>query len=207
MKERPILFSGPMVKAILSGAKTQTRRIVKPQPERVDGTTTGWHWDRRGNGKGVLFHEPYSTLALDYCPYGEVGDVLWVRETWRLILSGTKQGEADYRADDPTAEGEGFITWKPSIFMPRKFSRLTLEITGVKVERLQDITEEDASAEGMGSVSCHDMGFVGGFHAFRKQYGDMTRRTIFRVLWDHINGEGAWDANPWVWCIAFRRGT
>lgn len=183
MADRPILFSWPMVRAILTGTKTQTRRVVKPAPD----------WKPVG------------------CPYGQPGDRLWVRETHYL------HGVWSVRKDDggkrrwtfhPSrdmgvqfTEPNGFIKgrsttvhgWyrRPSIHMPRWASRITLEVTGVRVERLQDISEADAIAEGVNN-SLH---LPGGRFA----------RENFAHLWWTINGDGSWEANPWVWVVEFRR--
>jgi hypothetical protein len=151
-KERPILFSGEMVKAILEGRKTQTRRVIKPQPGDKPSWAAygpysgpgGWHWIGENDSGQFADSWPQSPIA---CPYS-IGDRLWVKETWRPILSGIKQGGFDYKADDPSASGIGFIPWKSGRFMPRWASRITLEITAVRPERLQAISEEDAAAEG-----------------------------------------------------------
>lgn len=213
-KERPILFSSPMVLALLGERKTQTRRVVKWHPyhpgESVNfefsGMDLGYYftgvpssgWVLRTRGGGGCWNDRTKPA---HCPYGRVGDRLWVREAWRPILTGIKAGGIDYRADDPGASGEGFMPWKPSIHMPRAASRLTLEITGVRVERLQALCEEDAIAEGCGP------GFVPVPHP---EFSDMqtTRcvghRPMFARLWDEINGEGSWKLNPWVWVVGFR---
>lgn len=210
MKERPILFSAPMVRALLAGTKTQTRRVVKMKPhhqieERDDGTPWPWMHDGERNAD--------SWLA---CPYGQPGDRLWVRETWQGPLlqefeidanpdwhyashlhqyqnpehceyaadGGPKPEYTD--ADDVMRQG-----WRPSIHMPRWASRITLEITSVRVERLQDISEADAIAEGVRN-SLH---LPGGRFA----------RENFAHLWWTINGDGSWESNPWVWVIEFKR--
>jgi len=156
MKERPILFSGPMVRAILDGRKTQTRRPVKPQP----------------------FVATPSMFDVSKCPIGQPGDRLWVRETWTKNTNGVVW----YRADrHPIAGG----LWRPSIHMPRWASRITLEITRVWVERVQDIMEDGAIREGMVRVDrCSPF-------------------QMFRDTWQSIYG--TWDANPWVWAVEFRR--
>lgn len=197
MKERPILFSAPMVRAILEGQKTQTRRVVKP---------------RKDLNFGCLLkpHELAGEVnAGDYmnCPYGQPGDRLWVRETWQGPLLDGDTMENEYRGspDDfhkpeycvyaadggPTPE---FITqddelvcrWRPSIHMPRWACRILLEITGVRVERLKNVSHEDAMAEGM---------------AWDDAVYDYSR------LWEALNGQGSWDANPWVWVIEFKQVT
>ena len=205
VKERPILFSGPMVRAIMDGRKTQTRRIVKPQPPCACVYEINGNQNKAiclaGPGADVparpWFVPPYVNKAQYWvcCPYGTVGDRLWIRETWRPIVSGTREGGFDYRANDPSASGVGFTKWTPSIHMPRLASRITLEITSVRVERLNDISAEDAKAEGI-SRDCPQV----------KEYkcnGPMAYH--FAALWESINGEGAWAVNPWVWVVEFKR--
>ena len=195
MKERPILFSAPMVRAILAGTKTQTRRVVKPQPG----------CDPRDD----------EHIDMGRCPYGQPGTTLWVRETWS---PDEYEGQRTfYRADD-----EHFLPaggWKPSIHMPRFASRITLEITGLRVERLQDISPSDAIAEGLKGLSkdggqitkygipdsdglpgTDDAGWP--WHAWRISPVDSYRR-----LWSQINGPRSWDANPFVWVVEFKRVT
>ncbi len=216
MKERPILFSSSMVRAILDGSKTQTRRVVKPQPDWVNENagcgiaTGGWimpspradwlHW----RGSRLLRPEPR-------CPYGLPGDRLWVRENFAIVprtayarSDGVQQtlrpdddhDAAIYRAGWDRSNG-GF-RWRPSIHMPRWASRILLEITDVRVERLQDISEADAQAEGV-KVD-------GNGHAVRDDVVNVGgARTAFAELWESINGPDSWSANPWVWVIEFRR--
>lgn len=185
MKERPILFSGPMVRAILEGRKTQTRRIVR-------GAALRWLEDDGFTPEFVS--DPDNRL----CPHGKPGDRLWVRETW-AIMSKSRQsawkGEAIpkhlmegvelvYRADEDYGPG----IYRPSIHMPRWASRIDLEITDIRVERLQDITEEDAMAEG----------------AYKSPAAG-NYRMGFGEIWESINGSGSWTKNPWVWVIEFKR--
>ncbi len=186
MRERPILFSGPMVRAILDGRKTQTRRVVKGVSNAncipVRGATV-----RRGTITHVLD-------AARYCPYGKPGDRLWVRETWAYAPAAVY---AKVDRDGPfvyAADGDGYGRtlsgqWTPSIHMPRWASRLTLEVTSVRVERLQGISYDDMRAEGM--AVAHPL--------------DPTE--VFRETWDSLNATRGfgWDANPWVWVIEFRR--
>lgn len=195
MKERPILFSGPMVRAILAGRKTMTRRIVKPQPEFYRSSAPGmedcsyYEW---GGKHGV------SDDFEDISPYGKPGDRLWVRETFA-------EGEGlIYRADwvgqglDPDMlKGQ----WRPSIYMPRRASRITLGITGVRCERLNEISEWDARREGAYLFPAPGGGYR--FAPGEEEYD--TARQAFRNLWGTINGPGSWESNPWVWVVAFRR--
>ncbi len=191
-KERPILFSGPMVRALLDGRKTQTRRIVKPQPDHfhrdIIGKPQPWNtedWNR------VLPQHGEKEIA---CPYGCVGDRLWVRETWSSWLGAEEAGSplcVRYKAD-----GESLPLgqrWKPSIHMLRLLSRLTLEITDVRVERLDSISEAGAIAEGPPEVSCDS------YSATKDD-----PRADFRALWTKINGVGSWVLNPWVWVLTFK---
>lgn len=254
MRERPILFSGAMVRAILGGQKTQTRRIVKQQPP--DG------WDRHCWYTAPVFGwtnepEPAATWHKVRCPYGQSGDRLWVREAWRIGAWDEDEGAfaIDYCdgpqrkwLTDPTDHdclrfsklwiqctdeliakgippgadglyrwepGQSPLRWRPSIHMPRWASRITLEITGVRVERLQDISEEDALAEG---IVCENV-IVGSYYA--NGHKEVTAGRFFfdgcsddgfedavdayAALWESINGAGAWDANPWVWVVEFQK--
>jgi hypothetical protein len=206
MKERPILMSSPMVRAILDGRKTQTRRIVKPQPKR------GWHvepFNCLHNGPSVLYARP-SCLAGEFttavrCPYGAPGDRLWVRETFGRTNPGGEDGVYYYRADGRNPDslgGKPFdfdLAWTPSIHMPRAASRITLEVTGVRVERLQEISDADAIAEGApGYDEEVDAPPPDTDH-------EWSYRASFQKLWNGINGDGSWDANPWVWVVEFRQ--
>ncbi|AOV01737.1 hypothetical protein [Delftia tsuruhatensis] len=213
MKERPILFSAPMVRAILAGTKSQTRRILKLKwgfdvEERDDGTL--WPWAQ---------HPDCDDDVWMPCPQGQIGDQLWVREAFRFPASldhlspsvcGDKALDAGYRtpwaptqfeADGSrTGEWRGFDTppektkpgkLRPGIHMPRWASRIALDIKAVRVERLQDISEADALAEGVP----HSLNLPGGRFA----------RENFEHLWWTINGDGSWDSNPWVWVVEFER--
>lgn len=195
MRERPILFSGPMVRALLAGTKTQTRRIVKPQPAGA--------WAAPGKTS---------------CPYGQPGDRLWVRETWArnqvMPIEHRAPGEFIYGAElNESGLRRYAATWKPSIHMPRAACRLVLEITGVRVERLHQISEADAIAEGIPEESapcerCGDCGWlcIGGEpqECDAPGCGDGAIDG-YRALWEQINGAGSWAANPWVWVVEFRR--
>lgn len=173
MKERPILFSGPMVRAILADRKTQTRRIVKPQSAVLT--------DQMARRLGVR-PPAVENAAVIPCPYGQAGDRLWVRETWALH---PETGSLLYKADDAAPNN---IKWKPSIHLPRKHSRILLEVVDTGVERLKSISRENAQAEGTDS----DPAAADPIGSFAK-------------YWDYINGAEAWDINPWVWVVGFKR--
>lgn len=207
-KERPILFSGPMVLALLLGGKTQTRRVVKPMPKwadrfpicKPDGMAAGheiWWWDGEFDRVGVS----------QDCPYGKPGDRLWVKETWRPTASlQAWDMDVTYRADGerrtvkdgefgdrdwnmPKAAATGNVS---PLFMPRWASRLTLEITDVRCERLNDCSEADAEAEGTKEPSL--VPIIGAC---------WSERDAYAKLWEAINGPGSWAVNPWVWAVSF----
>lgn len=199
MKERPILFSAPMVRAILDGRKTQTRRIVnKPIP--VGHKFHGWiieSTDKKRDGCAA-WSIGDDALAYDLivakCPYGKPGDRLWVRETFLQDTEGFI-----YRADGDF-EGNAKILggWRPSIHMPRSASRILLEITGVRVERLQDISECDAKAEG--SYVCDYFGR----RLLDQSSNQGCYKWGYRSIWESLNGSGSWHLNPFVWVVEFR---
>ncbi len=197
MRERPILFSAPMVRAILDGRKSQTRRICKGQRELSSA----------------------ADFRFDECPYGQPGDRLWVKEAYRLCAEAdqvkARDTDSAYRvwreADQPHQPGAGKL--RPSIFMPRWASRITLEITGVRVERLQAMSSSEAEAEGVFRVDIGS-GYPPKFGANAFTWADAVEqqaechgdpRLAYRDLWEQINGTGAWNANPWVWVVEFRR--
>jgi hypothetical protein len=219
MKERPILYSTPMVRGMLNGSKTQTRRVVKPQPINEDGSIyDGKVWgpemyepvayDR--HGEMVPGPEVFGIYTEDWgvkCPYGKPGDQLWVRETWRKVepsecgcSEACSHGSSayDYRA---TGSGDEDTKWKPSIHMPRRASRIQLEITGIRVERLQDISDDDALAEG---VISYPVGNLTVFGVEGTKIEKLHPRAAYLALWDEINGRGSADANPWVWVVEFK---
>ena len=191
MKERPILFSAPMVRAILSGAKTQTRRVMKVRCHSICENDDGklWPWSEDVELAEDFWHP---------CPFGQPGDRLWVRETWGALphmLGGFQRESLRYRADGEYQNEHGAWRWRPSIHMPRWASRITLEITDVRVERLQDISGMDAKREGV-SVPAH----------IPEDGADLDyARRGFRRLWEEIHGGGAWEKNPWVWVIKFKK--
>ena len=216
MKTRPILFSAPMVRALLDGSKSQTRRNAK-FPD--DTTSVEWVVDKETVPTGL----PYTGWVIDCsaplslprkCPHGQPGDLLWVRETWAAADTMLYHYATDppryiaYKADlsarcfDPegpcNVEYWNFdkLKWKPSIHMWRWASRITLEIVSVRVERLQNISEDDALAEG---VSVHPD------HHHKPRESIYSPVQAYRDLWESLNGPGSWDANPWVWVIEFKR--
>lgn len=195
MKERPILFSAPMVRAILDGTKTQTRRAVKRKALEMLCPPIEFSPDFVAHPENYL------------CPYGEAGDRLWVRETW---AQDDEDGQLMYRADlgrDMCAdaweqgriEGVPRYRWRPSIHMPRTASRITLDISEVRVEHLQDISATDALAEGIVRLPDGGYGLPGGSH-----YHHTDPRISYWSLWDAINGLGATEANPWVWALTLK---
>lgn len=192
MKERPILFNDEMVRAILDGRKTQTRRIVNPQPELSE--RAGFVWKGYAYGLGYDNLGTQRNFARHNCPYGQPGDRLWVREAFSAMGDKSRQASPIfYRADRATDN----CGWTPSIHMPRWASRILLEITDVRVERLQDISEEDAASEGAPcEIGRLEAAILGTQASYRKG---------FIRLWESINGEGSWIENPWVWVIEFKR--
>lgn len=203
MKERPILFQGAMVRALLDGTKTQTRRVAKTEITMGHESIYG---PRQGKYSRVyLLDKEHDLREIDSaCPYGQPGDRLWVRETHFINDFRSAQVPEDERADcqvvykaDPLPCWEGeenSIVWHPSIHMPRWASRITLEITGVRVERLNDISEADAIAEGAPLSEggpCPEPEF-------------QSHTLGYWHLWDSINGAGSWAAHPWVWVVEFK---
>jgi len=193
--EKPIIFSTPMVKAILEGRKTQTRRVIKINGYAITSPEENLELCE----EGAIYYS-INSMSGYYKPPYQVGDILWVRETWSYSeiyrLEGIKNGMDIWK-------------WRPSIYMPRKAARIFLKVKNVRVERLQDITEEDAIAEGIKGY----MEFGG-----RVKYwiddlslgvGDMPRsaKKAFEIIWNSINAKRGygWDINPWVWVIEFER--
>ena len=203
-KEHPILFSTPMVKAILAGKKTVTRRVAKPPFD-------------------LLFAGGAKPSDLSRAPYGEPGDRLWVRETWRTDERATNTvWGIRFRADDAFVEiekspeaadrwieahgsGKHGVDWRPSIFMRPWMCRIRLEITDVRVERIQSITDEQACAEGTPCWVCGRT-IDGLSENDCACFHSRAARDSFEVLWDSINGKRApWKGNPWVWAVSFKR--
>lgn len=213
--EKPILFKPELVKAILDGQKTQTRRVVKPQPEWFEPDAV-WQFCTEGHGgRGWYVHtDEYPDEGSDFyrCPYGEAGDRLWVREAWACGMPALKSGRGfipHYGYVEPTWDLKKIVykadwgnvdppKWRPSIHMPRRACRLVLEIVDVRVERLQEITPQDAKAEGDKERS--------GFPEFHLR-GALCHVDWFRHLWNSIHNKDGfdWKANPWVWVITFKQ--
>jgi hypothetical protein len=225
IKERPILFSGAMVRAILDGTKTQTRRIVKISDHSLQLGCSGWRKDV-GHTAFADFGPLDNTVRV-LSPYGWIGDRLWVRETWNHAErtgydAAPQDGRPGFDESDPDAYNFGPCWfratddrlleggWKPSIFMPRAASRITLEINNefaTRVERLQDISEADAMAEGskIAAPLAGGWWFPESFETEgAKAYG-ASYKYGYQSLWESINGPGSWDANPWVWVVEFRK--
>lgn len=214
MKERPILFSGEMVRAILAGRKTQTRRVVRPQPTfgDVSGVFGAWLFKTKGNE--WLIYPNAKEAVLRLCPYGAPGARLWVRETFQPFFA---EGVDCWGTDWKTGKGyavryvatDGIEEYydeanekltdacKPAIHMPRWASRITLEITGVRMQRLQDISDTDASAEGV----TYDPDLQ--VYHVETAVPCNSARDAYACLWHKINGPGSWNANPWVWVVEF----
>jgi hypothetical protein len=215
MKERPIIFSGPMVRAILADRKTQTRRIIKPQP---DTSTPGyWAWSPRGGVSVGLAGAPV------YCRYGMPGDRLWIRETWALVRPSSLsecgryvEGWEEWDGELPDALPSGWrvvyaaepgwetdfddrgFRWRSPLFAKRWASRLTVEIDRVRIERVQDAEDRDIEAEG---IRVNEVAEFTGIPW--SSIPDM--HTAWRYGWEHIHGLGSFDSNPWVFAITFRR--
>lgn len=225
-RDRPILFSASMVRAILDGTKTQTRRVITPQPTQSLPHTqhvtdefgihhpAGWRWKNSFTADEVGGASAMLSLIWE-CRYGVVGDRLWVRETFSACRNGATHPKCvDYRADGNAAPD---TLWKPSIFMPRALSRITLEVTEVRVQRVQYITDEDATAEGAVFAIAELDGRA--YDTAEERWCRWTKRVdpvaraatargAFASLWHTINGKRlgcAWADNPWVWCVSFRR--
>ena len=192
MKDKSILFSGPMIRAILNENKTMTRRVMKPQYDVVSCFD--------GRFCSAIRTEDDVEMGDEIkCPY-EVGQKLWVRETWWF-----NEGLPVYRADAPPEIEKDTGWWKPSIFMPRKYSRITLEVTDIRAERLQEITEEDCWAEGIKKEVCLDCDALSLMHLNDEEhyYNPIPK---YRKLWDKLNAKRGfgWDTSPWVWVVSFK---
>lgn len=219
VRERPILFSGPMVNSILAGRKTQTRRIVKFGKNKPNfcASWVGWtdHYEYGPGWYAQDVDQPYGELAemLDEIkltgPFGEVGSHLYVKETWRTsaVSDDTKPSLLFDGADRIWYEADGYRDHlagkvRQSIFMPRWASRLTLEITDIRVERIQDISHEDALAEG-----CTGYNWVASSPYISGPHTDDGELPVeeYERLWESLHGSGSWAKNEWVWVISFKR--
>ncbi len=200
MISRPILFSGPMVRAILEGRKTQTRRVLKIK--------NGWK-ETIEDGK-LLWEDKYGDWHEAPSPYGQPGDKLWVRETFKRGHDSIS-GSVMYQADGHIKPGLGDFeceSWRPSIHMPREASRITLEIANVRIERIQEISTIDAKAEGIEILPSGR-----GYYDPRYDHGAVhlgyfeSATEAFQTLWESINFERGfgWEKNPWVWVLEFKR--
>lgn len=202
MKERPVIFNAEMVKAILDGRKTQTRRALTSH--HINLIKFAAHIGECYPLENM--HDGSQSYYLQYCPLGKVGDRLWVRETFAqgLCTESTLAYKATHKPEDLEEGWFERIKWTPSIHMPRWASRITLGITGMHVERLNAISEEDALAEGCVALEgCK-------WHTFEEAKSgtpmhDHTAKDAFSALWQSIYGEESWSSNPWVWVIEFKR--
>jgi hypothetical protein len=226
MNIKPILFSTPMVQSILEGRKTMTRRVVKGKTDhfvRIEIENDGIYIPYVRGAGAKIWAEPYIK-----CPYGQVGDIIWLRETWQhtvnlgINILDENSGYI-YKASENGKDWEENTEkwkWKPSLFMPKEACRLFLKITNVKVERLQDISEKDAKAEGVESCIADRENFgvrAAGMRLYRdydrknnslKDYpcnGFEFAKTSFETLWQSINGEQSWNDNPYVWVLEFEQ--
>ena len=218
MKEQGIIFTGDSVPLILADLKGQTRRVLKPQPI-IDGLYYEYKdipWLKTGDPSPFIGH---------LCPYGQPGDRLWVRETWRAVELDNGNDGILYKADnhfksiensqaaadlwcDAYADRKYGNKWRPSIFMPRWASRILLEVTDVRVERVQEISDEDARKEGVQDI-CHCGDYIEshGYHSGHSPTPmDGYAANEFSILWDSINAKRGypWESNPWVWVVGFK---
>lgn len=208
MKERGMIFNGEMVRAILDGRKTQTRRIMKPQP--ADDIARGVFPNPNAFGwKSSLKHK-YGSATAHFCPFGKPDDRIWVRETWARYNIDQNSHDIAYRATTP-ADWPEEGRWRPSIHMPRWASRILLEITGVRVERLHAADESDLLDE-LGDMleDCDSVAGKAFNHAEHYAIagvpvGLCPEMHGFKAWWDKVNGDGCFDSNPWVWVIEFKR--
>lgn len=206
---KPILFSTEMVQAILEGRKTQTRRIIKPQPIFFGRNDERIAVEFRKNifeFYDVMRNDPFSIL-FSLKPKFQIGDILWVRETWQTTWNENKKSwDTIYKADGGYwIDDDGIMKWKPSIYMPKKRARIFLEVTNVRVERLRDISEEDAIAEGFGPVINDKYPAPGKFINHLNNHHMFNAIDSFASMWVKLNGKGAWKSNPWVWVYEFKQ--
>jgi len=212
---KPIIFSAPMVQAILAGRKTQTRRVMKPQPY-TEETHSGkiWRWaNKQDRGWWWPIEETFHQKAIEEdAPY-KPGDILWVRETWKPCPND--DNAFAYKADGlPEPAGCQYLNWRPSIHMPRSAARLFLRVTDVRAERVRDITRKDALDEGIRVLPWNDCcidGMASGcYNGDECHYGRCQRPVeLYKELWDSLNAKRGygWNTNPWVWVYTFERIT
>jgi hypothetical protein len=214
MKERGIIFSAPMVRALLDGSKTQTRRAMKPQPAMEADGLLWWRFSKTTATASHVTPGLPSPSWLEHCPYGQACDRLWVKETTLKVedagWAGPVYVASDLgrqalawgygESDDPDHIEPFALKKRSSLFMSRAMSRITLEITEIRVERLQDISEADALAEGI--VRQRDGGYG---LADTTHYHFTDPRISYWSLWEAINGPSSVEANPWVWAVSFKR--
>ena len=205
VKEHPVLFSPPMVQAILEGRKTQTRRVVKkihpnsknllPESEMLNHSIgfTFWEPDQ--------FEVPENErlVSLVKCPYGKPGHLLWVRETFdsKSGCLGSVLFKANYSTKELNQAAKGVFRWKPSIHMKKDYARIWLEVEEIKVERLKDISHDDCPEEGIEMIGTKFKNYLGNEPTY-------NQRISFRSLWQSINGLESWEQNPWVWVVKFK---
>ena len=224
VRERGILFSGPMVRAILAGRKTQTRRVMHNQPRWCSSNQGGYWWyghPKNGPGDAVV---DWSVVLDDAhlrvigtkgrgwgahagCPHGDPGDRLWVRETWAAGGLASPDDRTPAYAVDADPDVRRLIRWRPAILMPRWASRITLEITNVRVERAQAISAADVAAEGIDTAAVQTL-YRDATPKQRRELGTTLATGApslnWRAAWTLINGRASWDANPWVWVVEFK---
>ena len=238
IKERPILFSGEMVRAILEGRKTQTRRAIKPQPVFYPESASlpdMWAWGKETALEFLLIEwmpSEYPSDIIQACPYGKPGDRLYVRETfyaygrwetrfsakkgrdeWHFVDMTTERGLQYKYSDSPPElinkkKDAQIVRWwkRPSLFMPRAASRILLEITDVRVERLHDISEADAIVEGVEFKRVGITQAATGWKHYKSGfYNAPSARESFFTLWESINGPESLESNPWVWVVLFKQ--
>lgn len=228
MKMKPILFSTPMVQAILEGRKTQTRRVLKASRGKqaewlthqllnkaiISGLGLSHEADGYGDFGVQLGHPQGGPLGFVICPYGQQGDILWVRETFQYY--GDEEGNIGYlykakEGDQEKLDQFHDNVWRPSIHMPKEAARIFLRITDIRVERLQDITEDDAMAEGAEPMHHRCGGF--GYYEAGGEIMDCTCLSWdhgeyymgFKSLWESINGPDSWQSNPFCWVLSFEK--
>lgn len=219
MKERPIIFNTTMVKAIIEGRKTQSRRLVKPQPKPFGGSAGGYWWRCNYVQSMVRVEEElqnpcelYEGFIDEVNPFGKKGDRLWVRETFGMKIrniGGTPHESYVYKADKPNAiacydcNGVSYpVRWKPSIHMPRSAARILLEITKIRIERINQISSQDAVQEGLRKLPASGRYVV---NQGDQYFGAASSNPceVFKWLWESIYGSNSWDLNPWVWVVEF----